>query len=124
MQETNEFSFLLKPGKHGVGVFAAHEIHKGAYLRLFADKGDPVIRKKEEVPEAFRSHCLDMGDVLEGPRDFACQSVGWYLNHSKNPNAHHTDYEYYALRDIASGEEITIDYNTLEEVDSLEELEG
>ena len=49
------------------------------------------------------------------PRDFACMELGWYLNHSKNPNAYHNDYEFYALTDIKVGQEILIDYNSLEE---------
>ena len=48
-------------------------------------------------------------------------SVIRYLNHSKTPNAYHKNYNYYALRDIKAGEEITIDYNTLEEPEEAKE---
>jgi SET domain-containing protein len=47
--------------------------------------------------------------------------VGWFLNHSDKPNAYHENYEYYALRDIKEGEEITIDYNSLEESEESKE---
>ncbi len=47
--------------------------------------------------------------------------IGWYVNHSNTPNAHHLNYKYYALRDIKAGEEIVIDYNTLEEAEEAKE---
>ena len=53
------------------------------------------------------------------PRSFTRVDVGWYLNHSDNPNAAHTDWEYFALRPIKDGEEITIDYRTLGEGDEV-----
>jgi len=86
--KTDEFSFVIKPSKHGVGVFAAHGIRSGTYLRLFHEENEESVgveRKKKYVPEYFRQYCLDRGD------------------------------KYYAMRDIAKDEEITIDYNSLEE---------
>lgn len=47
--------------------------------------------------------------------------VGWYINHSETPNAVHKDYNFYACCDISAGEEITIDYNTLEEPEEARE---
>jgi hypothetical protein len=86
---------------------------------LFGDEeneGDvSVVRKKEDVPEFFRTYCVDRGDIMMCPKDFGCMEVGWHINHSKTPNAYHRDYDYFALRDIKAEEEITIDYNTLEE---------
>ena len=55
------------------------------------------------------------------PNDFSHMSIGWYLNHSSNPNAEHKNYVYYSIRDIKAGEEILIDYNTLEEPEELKE---
>jgi len=116
---TNEFSFILKPSPHGVGVFAVHDIKVQTYLRLFGDDKEPKhqirILDKKDVPEILNGYCIDRGTSLVCPKDFGCMPVGWYLNHSKTPNAAHQDYHYYAVRDIAAGEEITIDYNSLEE---------
>jgi len=40
--------------------------------------------------------------------------IGWHMNHSATPNAHrNTEYDFFALRDIRGGEEITIDYRAL-----------
>ena len=118
--KTTEFSFVLKPAKYGVGVFAAHDISKGTHLRLFGDQETidlrSLIRKPEDVPKIFRDYCIDKGSELICPLDFGQMHVGWYLNHSKTPDAiPDPDYKWYAKQDIKAGEEITIDYNTLNE---------
>lgn len=122
---TNEFSFILKPSKHGIGVFAVYDIKKGTFLRLFGDEkkfdNRVVFRDKKTVPELFRGYCMDRGNKLACPSDFGNMPVGWHLNHSENPNAKHRDYDWYASRDISAGEEITIDYNTLEEPEEAKE---
>lgn len=117
--KTTEFSFILKPAEHGIGVFVAHDIKAGTYLRLFGNKTGTadvsITRKKEDIPEFFRQYCIDRSEILLCPKDFGCMEIGWYLNHSKIPNAYHRNYNFYALRDIKTGEEIVVDYNTLEE---------
>lgn len=115
--KTTEFSFILKPSKHGIGVFAAHDIEKGTYLRLFNEENieTAVLRRKKDIPKLFQEYCPDRGVMLLCPRDFGHMEIGWYMNHSKAPNAYHKNYNYYTLRDIKEGEEITIDYNTLGE---------
>lgn len=121
--DTNEFSFLLKPSLiHGVGVFAAHPIKKGAKLRLFSDDNPVRYLKQEEVSPAFQPLCAHYEESLICPPDFGYMPVGWYLNHSKEPNAAHDSSEkpgtyglWLAARDIAEGEEITIDYGELKE---------
>lgn len=117
--KTTEFSFVLKKSEYGVGVFATHNIKSDTYLRVFGDEDNPndvsVVRKKEDVPEFFRSYCVDRGETMECPKDFGCMEVGWFINHSKTPNAYIRNREFYALRDISTDEEITIDYNSLPE---------
>lgn len=119
--KTTEFSFMLKPAGHGVGVFATQDIKKDTYLRLFGKEDTAITRKREEVPALFREYCIDRKSSLLCPKDFGCMEVGWYLNHSSNPNAYHSNYYYYALRDIKKGEEITIDYNALGEPEEFRE---
>lgn len=114
MTETTEFSFLLKPSPtHGIGVFAAHNIAAGTHLRLFGTNVREL--PSEAVPEEFQSYCVHRETTLWCPLDFGAMHIGWYLNHSEHPNAFHKEYEYYALTDIQKGEEVTIDYKTLEE---------
>lgn len=124
--ETTEFSFILKPAEHGIGVFATHDIKEGAYLRLFGSETEHDLRarvlKKSEVPEIFWKYTLDReNDMMLCPLDFGEMAVGWYLNHSKTPNVIHRDLHCYAARDIKAGEEITIDYNTLGEPEESKE---
>ena len=124
MDTTNEFSFVLKPSEHRIGVFAAHDIKNGTFLRLFGDDRHPEesrMLSKETVPAQFRHYCIDRGSQFACPDDFGAMHIGWYLNHSHAPNAAHRKYQYYAIRDIAAGEEILIDYNTLEEPDEVRE---
>ena len=120
MDSTNEFFFILKPSEHGIGVFAVHDIKVGTYLRLFKQNDDPlvaILRLKKAVPKIFTQYCLDRGDDLMCPSDFGHMEIGWYLNHSKMPNAYHKNYNYYSSSNIKTGDEITIDYNSLEELD-------
>ncbi len=128
MDHTNEFSFLLQPSLYGVGVFAAHDIQKGTPLRLFADLNPVRHLKKEEVPAAFEKFCAQKEHFLIAPPDFGYMPIGWYLNHSNEPNAMHDPHEeigkyglWLAARDIMEGEEITINYNALEEPDHHKE---
>ncbi|MCX6714300.1 MAG: SET domain-containing protein [Candidatus Uhrbacteria bacterium] len=118
--ETDEFSFLLKPSEHGIGVFAAHDIKQGVYLMLFGDKRfvhhKTRFLKKVDVPAVFHDYCIDRGEDLICPPDFSTMNVGWYLNHAtERANATHKDLRWYAARDITCGEEILIDYKTLQE---------
>jgi SET domain-containing protein len=125
--ETNEFSFVLKPSEYGIGVFAVHDIKIGTYLRLFGEENDDRAQfkdrllNKKDIPEAFLIYGIDRDASLSCPADFGCMPIGWYLNHSQTPNAAHRDYNYYAVHDIRAGEEILIDYNTLEEPEEAKE---
>ena len=51
------------------------------------------------------------------PIDFLRISVGWYMNHSPSPNllSDDGDVTYYAAKNIAVGEEVTIDYRRMDE---------
>lgn len=123
---TGEFSFLLRPAKYGIGVFAAHGIRRGTYLRMFGKRNTPEARErlrwKRDVPETFRVYCLNRGNRVICPKDFSCMPIGWYLNHSKLPNAICDGrYRWYAARNIKKGEEITIDYNSLGEQEESKE---
>ncbi len=122
LSETTEFSFVLAPSQiHGIGVFATHSIKKGAKLRLFSDETPRYISRNSEdfksplIKKFCEWYCVEDEGGFFCSLDFGQMAVGWYLNHSKTPNAHHIEYIYYALKDINEGDEILIDYDTLEE---------
>jgi SET domain-containing protein len=114
---TTQYSFVLRPSNiAGVGVFSTHKILSGTYLRLFApDEKLQMLNKSHDFIEFLEWFGVEVQDRFSCPEDFGRMSVGWYLNHSSEPNAFYKDdYYYYALRDIAEGEEITIDYKCFE----------
>jgi uncharacterized protein len=118
--ETDEFSFILRPSPNdGVGVFCTHGIRKGSRLRLFPGPEQRCISDENPEKDTLQKRfCHWYGikdkDGCHVPHDFGCMEIGWYLNHSGAPNAHHDEhYDYFASRDITAGEEITIDYHTL-----------
>lgn len=113
-REAMNCSFILKPSViHGVGVFAVRDFTAGEHLPLFSEDY-VVLGKWPDSP--FDAYCFEGSRGIVAPPDFTCMSVGWYLNSSSNPNARRdASYEWFALRNIKSGEEITIDYDQLRE---------
>lgn len=122
--KTDEFSFKLGPSmliNGGVGVFCLHGIAKGTHLRLFCNRKPtrktPLTEVEPGSPLWKLARIFGIEDREEGvwwlPDDFGSMDIGWYLNHSPSPNAkgdESDDTEYFALRDINMGEEITVDY--------------
>ena len=113
----------LRPSPiHGVGVFAIRDIPTG--MNLFCDDDDETfivtLHKKEienlepEIKRLYNDFCVITGDEYECPKSFNQMTVAWYINESKdNPNVKCDDgLNFIAVRDIASGEEILVDYST------------
>lgn len=117
---TDEFSFILKPSKlSGVGVFCTHGIARGTRLALFPGlKPRYFSNARLERDPRLRAFCqvygVGVGSGCVVARSFSHMHVGWYLNHSGEPNAHHERFKYFASRDIDANEEITIDYRDLD----------
>ena len=93
-------------GRKGKGVFALRDFKKGAFIfrrrngKIVSDRDIPLLSDEDQ-----RHLCeLDWGisAVLLAP--------GCYLNHACDPNAMRKGSCVYAWRNIAQGEEITIDY--------------
>ena len=125
MPTTSE-SFVLKTSgipASGLGVFTTHDIEPGAYL-AFKPKNTTIgiVRPENEIPVKFLSYCIarDDGQYL-CPADFENIETIWYLNHSGNPNAEQRSDGYYATSYIPAGEEILIDYNSLDEPEDKKE---
>jgi SET domain-containing protein len=118
-----ELFIVLKPsGIHGVGVFTDRKIRKGEYLKIWLQNDWKYLR---EPKGRLKKMCIHFGVRHEGgwysvPKYFVRPSIGWYLNHSDKPNMKITKSgRVYALQNIKSGIELTIDYKTLDnEIDN------
>ena len=112
--------------KGGVGVFAIREIKKGAHL-FPGDDEDMVWIEQGKVartPLAIRKLYQDFAVLKDGkfgaPPNFNLLTVAWYLNEPRQgeqPNVYcdPKTYQFFALRDIRAGEELTVTYATYSE---------
>ena len=104
---------------HGVGVVAIRDIPVGT--RLFRDEDERAVWVRRGVVRRLPRHLRALyeafgmlwGDWLGVPRTFNMLTVGWYLNHSDEPNVEaDDDGRFHTLRRIRRGEELTADYRT------------
>jgi SET domain-containing protein len=119
---------MIKPSPlHGIGVFAIREIPKGTSNIFSKGVGDWIKVSKEEVEALpqhskylIENHCLFDEDFYFIP-DYGFKLVDLviYLNHSETPNviSLNDGEEFEAIRDIANGEELLVDYGTIVESD-------
>ncbi|MBM3893390.1 SET domain-containing protein [Candidatus Dependentiae bacterium] len=130
----NEYSLMLRPSAvHGLGVFAVYDIPAGALL--FNNTG--CLRKVETkmVPVEWQKYCIHLNEHESVvPHQFDRMEIGWFINHSDQPNIAHKILapaaelmaneairKVYSLRSIKAGEELLIDYNDLGEPESMKE---
>lgn len=92
--------FVKSSDIHGKGLFAGEAIAAGEYIGTFRGPATTV-------DGAHVLWLVDDDGSSEGRRGTGTLK---YLNHAGRPNAEFHDWELYAIRDIAEGEEITIDY--------------
>jgi hypothetical protein len=114
---------LARSETHGIGVFAIKRIKKGARIFGSDDAGMVWIRDGDTLGLARKIRKLysDFGVLKNGrfgcPSNFNLLTPAWYLNHSsQRPNVRCDDnYDFFALRDISRGEELTTDYPSYSE---------
>jgi SET domain-containing protein len=110
---------------HGIGVFAIRDIPKGTQDIFSQGIGDWIEVSKEEV-EALPKHSRDLVEnhCLFDEKSYFIPDYGFklvdlviYLNHSESPNivSINDGERFEAIRDIACGEELFVDYGTLVE---------
>ena len=93
-------------GGKGLGVFALRAFRRGEFIfrrrhaRVVDQAGIGSLSKEDQV------HLCE----LDWDRFAVLEPPGCYLNHSCDPNAMRSGVKVFAWRDIAAGEEITIDY--------------
>ena len=112
---------------HGIGVFAIRPIPAGT--DIFANDRLPLVwvSKAEldraglsEAEQAFyRDFGINRGDRIGCPANFHNLTPGWYLNEpapGEEANVRSTNrLSFIARRDIAAGEELSIDYSEFSE---------
>lgn len=117
---------MLRPSPlAGVGVFAVRDIPKGC-REMFSPPTDEaefvavpravVDAEAPHVRALIENYCLYDAHRYWIPRDgFRKLDASFYLNHADVPNVRSVDDGAYfeALRDIAMGEELTVDYGEL-----------
>jgi uncharacterized protein len=124
MPHDGVYARIRRSKAHGVGVFAIRDIPKGADL-FSGDDSELIWKKKSalklnKVPSGIRAmyedFCIieDDGGTYGCPKNFNLMTVSWFLNHNnKNPNVGcDRRYNFFALRDVKAGEELTVDYRT------------
>jgi hypothetical protein len=96
---------------HGLGVFAAETIRKGAKIWRFVEGFDRAYSPKEfaRLPKAARDFLKDYGYRVDGEILFTVDN-DHYINHSDKPNTYLKSGYAIAARNIRKGEEITNDY--------------
>lgn len=127
----NEMWVTLKPSAvHGIGVFAIRNIPKGCRTIFSQNVGEWIrlpVSDVEKLPQYSKSlietYCLYDDDHYYVPDyGFKVMDMVNYLNHSSTPNvASVNDGEYFeAIRDIAEGEELFVNYNHIVETEGYE----
>jgi SET domain-containing protein len=114
-------SKLAESSIHGIGVFAAENIKKGALIWKYDSRIDKVIPKKEleKLPAVAREFTTHYGYLTDGNYILAGDN-GMFVNHSEKPNliGEESPDGYgicRALRNIEAGEELTQDYSDFDE---------
>ena len=127
LKELRESTFvMIKPSPlHGIGVFAIRDIPKGTKNIFSQGVGEWIKVSKEEVDvlhqhskDLIENHCLfDEDHYFIPDYGFKLVDLVIYLNHSESPNviSLNEGEQFEALRDIATGEELLVDYGTIVE---------
>lgn len=115
---------LDKSQIHGIGVFAENRIQSGARVWRFEPLFDKTIREQdlEKFPAHVQDHIRIHAEYFPELGVYRLSSDDdKYMNHSCDPNLRVTEDDFLvAVRDIAPGEELTIDYGEIGMIHHIE----
>ncbi|HTY39358.1 MAG TPA: SET domain-containing protein [Bacteroidota bacterium] len=119
----NVYARIVASKIHGVGVKAIRPIKKGTHIfrgdntKMIWIKKSEVTDLPREIKKLYNDFCVKKSGWYGCPANFNLMTPAWYLNHSTTPNvAIDRKYDFYALRNIRTDEELTVDYSTYSEV--------
>ena len=103
--DTNSLCFVADSSVHGLGLFARHDIPADTWIGHYdgpqtRENGMHVLWVEAGEDEATDDQWVG----YEGNNELR------FLNHAREPNGEMDGLDLYAICDIRSGEEITIDY--------------
>jgi hypothetical protein len=121
LPHTDVYTRLQQSNIHGVGVFAVRQIKEGTPLFMsdkdivWVDEGQ-IVNLPDELKKLYEDFAIIEDKRYGCPSNFNLLTMSWYLNDSDNPNVTVDDeYNMFALRDIQTGEELTIDSSKFSE---------
>ena len=106
----SEKVLISRSNIHGYGMIAKTKIMAGETVCV---KGGYILKRNEMYSEACINSYLPISDNLfiASPSRLEEHQIKLYFNHSCTPNCGmHGEITFVAIRDIAAGEELTIDY--------------
>jgi SET domain-containing protein len=104
-------TYLDRSPIHGLGVFAAERIAKGAKIWRFVEGYDRAWTPKQfkKLPKAARDYLKEYAYNADGEILFTVDN-DHYINHSERANTRWVNGTVIATRNIPKGGEITNDY--------------
>lgn len=129
----DNFVMLKSSPVHGIGVFAVKDITKGCRTIFSKGVGEWIklsFAEVEQLPLHSRHHietyCLyDDENYFVPDYGFKVMDLVLYLNHSSAPNIMSVNEgeQFEALRNIKTGEELLVNYETLVDEEGINPLQ-
>ena len=112
--QSKEFLEVRETGIYGLGLFATQDIPEGEVVYDFSQGRIHEAEKTSTLPKEIADYAVQFDEH----KWVDTAGIGRYLNHSCEPNCGIRDlFKVVAMRNIATGEQITFDYEMTEDSD-------